>query len=431
MRNSEVAQMDLGRIWHPCTQMKDHEKYPLIPIQRGEGVYLYDFEGNKFLDGISSWWVNLFGHCNPYINQKIKNQLETLEHIIFAGFTHQGAIDLSQRICSLLPKALNKIFFADNGSSAVEVALKMSFHFYRNRGEIRPYFISLQNSYHGETLGALALGDVALYKETYKELLLKTFTITKPSELERASYDKSLSELESLLKTHEGKIGGIILEPLLQCAGNMNMYESIYLREVEHLARRYGIHILLDEIATGFGRCGSMFAFEESRITPDFITLSKGITGGYLPLSLVVTTQEIYDAFYCDYNEYKAFLHSHSYTANPLACAAANATLDIFENENILESNKQKSTKILSRLQKLTRFERVQNIRQKGMVCAFEIAGFDPKERIGMRLYTELLALGILLRPLGNTLYFMPPYVISESEIDFVFDGLETVLSAL
>jgi adenosylmethionine-8-amino-7-oxononanoate aminotransferase len=336
LTNEQMRERDLKHIWHPCSQMKDYETLPFIPIKSGKGAYLSDFDGNIYLDAISSWWVNLFGHSNPYINEKIKEQLETLEHVIFAGFTHESAVHLAERLVALTPEKLQKVFFADNGSSAIEIALKMSFQYYKNQGEVRDVFISLENSYHGETMGALAVGDVALYKEIYGEILIKTFQAKSPA---LVSEEEALNSMEALFKKHDKKISAVVIEPLVQCAGSMAMYDATYIIKLRALCDKYGVFLIADEIAVGFGRTGTMFACEQADITPDFLCLSKGITGGYLPLSCVLTTNDIYQAFYCDYSEGKSFLDSHSYTGNALACAAANATLDIFESENIIEKN--------------------------------------------------------------------------------------------
>lgn len=410
--------MDLKNIWHPCTQMKDHETLPMIPIKRGKGVYLYDFEDNAYIDAISSWWVNIFGHSNEYINDKIKAQLDELEHVILAGFTHKPAIDLATRLCSIAPQGLEKLFFADNGSSAVEVALKMSYHYFRNKGESKDTFLSLTNSYHGETLGALSVGDVALYKETYQPLLIKNIQTPVPKDATAQAAKEALGVLENILIKNHKRVAALILEPLLQGAGSMHIYDESYLRGARELTKKYNIHLIADEIMTGFGRTGTMFACEQANIAPDFMTLSKGLTGGYLPLSAVLTTNDIYTAFYCDYNEHKAFLHSHSYTGNPLACSAALATLDIFENENIIEANRAKSQYIKEQLKEFKKLSTVENIRQIGMVAALDIKNYKPQERIGLKVYTYGLQNGVLLRPLGNTIYFMPPYIITYEEID-------------
>ena len=432
MKNKELIKRDLEHIWHPCTQMKDHESLPLIPIKEGRGVYLYDFEKNRYLDAISSWWVNLFGHSNEYINSKIKEQVEKLEHVIFAGFTHEPIVRLSERLVKITPKGLNKCFFADNGSSAIEVAIKMSFHYHKNRGKIKPFFLSLTNSYHGETLGALAVGDVGLYKDTYKEILIKTIQTPVPKDESLESAKEALIEFEKTVEKYEEKISAFIFEPLVQCAGYMHMYHPYFLKEAYKICKERDIHLIADEIAVGFGRSGEMFACDIAGISPDFMALSKALTGGYLPLSVVLTTDEVYQAFYCDYLEMKAFLHSHSYTGNPLACSAANAVLDIFEKEKILEKNREKSKYIYEKLQKFKELPNVKEIRQRGMIAAVELKGYDFKERVNLKIFKFATKNEVLLRPLGHVIYFMPPYIIKKDEIDKMIDvAYEAVKSLL
>ncbi len=413
---------DLEVIWHPCTQMKDHESLPLIPVKSGKGVWLYDFEGNAYIDAISSWWVNLFGHANPYINNRIKEQVDTLEHVLLAGFTHEPAIELAHRLVALTPKTLQKVFYVDNGSSAIEAALKMSYHYHRNNGKNKSLFLSLTNSYHGETIGALSVGDVALYKETYEPLLIANVQVPVPKDQTPKAAEEALKALEAMLEARAGEIAAFIIEPLIQGAGSMHMYHPDYLVGARRLTQQYDVHLIADEIMTGFGRTGEMFACEHAGISPDFMTLSKGLTGGYLPLSVVMTTDEVYSAFYCDYNEYKAFLHSHSYTGNPLACSAALATLELFERDNVIEANREKSRYIAQKLERFKRLDNVASVRQQGMVAAVELKGYDPKERIGLSVYRYGLEHGVLLRPLGSVVYFMPPYVITEEEINTMMD---------
>jgi adenosylmethionine-8-amino-7-oxononanoate aminotransferase len=429
--NMEWMQRDLSVIWHPCTQMKDHEHLPLIPVKSAKGVYLYDFDGNRYIDAISSWWVNLFGHANEYINEKIKKQLDSLEHVLLAGFTHAPAVELAEKLVEITPRGLNKVFFADNGSSAVEVALKMSYHYFRNKGVDKSIFLSLSNSYHGETIGALSVGDVALYKETYEPLLIANEQVPVPIDDTLKAAQDAAKSLEEKLRKDGDKIAAFILEPLVQGAGGMHMYHPHYLNEARRLTKIYGVHLIADEIMTGFGRTGTMFACEQADIIPDFMTLSKGLTGGYLPLSVVMTTDEVYNAFYCDYTEYKAFLHSHSYTGNPLACAAALATLDIFETQDVLESNRKKAAYMADWLERFKQLSKVSDIRQKGMIAAVDIAGYRPEERIGLQVYRFGLKRGVLLRPLGHVIYFMPPYIIDYNQIDFMMETAYDAIAAL
>ncbi len=434
--NSSLVKEDLEYIWHPCSQMKDYEAtIPLIPIKKGKGVWLYDYDGNKYLDGISSWWVNLFGHSNQYINNKIKQQLDALEHIIFAGFTHEPIVRLSEKLINIGPYGLKKCFYADNGSSAIEVALKMSFHYWRNLGQLKKNkFVSLSNSYHGETLGALSVGNVELFKKTYEPLLLEVIVAPTPDCFfceEGESWEnyslRKFADLDQILEQQHQEIAAVFIEPLVQCAGNMRMYHPVYLTKLRQACDKYNIHLICDEIAVGFGRTGTMFACEQANITPDFMCLSKGLTGGYLPLSVTLTTNEIYNAFYADYNKQTAFLHSHSYTGNPLACSAALATLELFEKNDVIEDNKKLAKHVWSSLEDLNDHPNIVGLRQKGMITAFELAQdktnktlFPWQERRGMIVYNHALKNNILIRPLGNTIYFMPPYVISMDEIELM-----------
>jgi adenosylmethionine-8-amino-7-oxononanoate aminotransferase len=433
MSNADLVKRDLSVLWHPCTQMKDHEWLPLIPIRAGKGVWLEDFEGRRYLDAISSWWVNLFGHCNPRINAALVRQLETLEHVLLAGFTHEAVTTLSERLVEITPPGLDRCFYADNGSSAVEAALKMSFHAWLNQDRPRKTrFVTLKNSYHGETLGALAVGNVELYKQTYHPLLMETFTVPSPDCYHRdpgeSCHDYSVRQFEKmelLLATRADEICAVIIEPLVQCAGNMRMYDPVYLSLLRKACDRYNIHLIADEIATGFGRTGTLFACEQAGISPDFMCLSKGLTGGYLPLSVVLTGNSVYDCFYHDYRQQKAFLHSHSYTGNPLGCSAALATLDIFRDDNVIEKNRLLAAAMQTATAHLADHPHVGEVRQTGMIVAVELckdrSGRTPypwEERRGLRVYQHALEKGVLLRPLGNVIYMMPPYVISPDEIN-------------
>lgn len=431
MNNADLIRRDLNVLWHPCSQMKDHEWLPLIPIRRGEGVWLEDFDGQRYLDAVSSWWVNLFGHANPHINAALRDQLEQLEHVILAGFSHEPAVELAEQLVEITPPGLSRCFYTDNGSAAVEVALKMSYHYWRNSGQGDKYkFITLRNSYHGETLGALAVGDVALYKETYQPLLMETIPVPSPDCWERepgVSWEEHsrlmFTHMEEALARHAHEVAAVIVEPLVQCAGGMRMYHPVYISLLREACDRHGVHLIADEIAVGFGRTGTMFACEQAGVTPDFMCLSKGLTGGYLPLAAVLTTDNIYQAFYDDYQRLTAFLHSHSYTGNALACRAALATLELFQTNPVLERNRELASLMYQSVEDLEAHPNVGEIRQLGMILAIELVQAQPKtpfdwrERRGLRVYQHALTRGVLLRPLGNVVYFMPPYVISESEI--------------
>jgi adenosylmethionine-8-amino-7-oxononanoate aminotransferase len=437
---------DLAHVWHPCTQMKDHEReLPLIPVRRGQGVWLEGMDGQRYLDGISSWWVNLFGHANPRIGAAIHAQLDTLEHVIFAGFTHAPAVQLAESLTQIAPPGLSRVFFADNGSAAVEVAVKMSFHYWRNAGQpAKRRFVTLANSYHGETLGALAVGNVALYKDIYAPLLMDVITapspdayLREPGETEAAFAGRMIEPMRALLGRHAHEVAAVIVEPLVQCAGGMRMYHADYLTLLRRACDEFGVHLIADEIAVGFGRTGTLFACEQAQITPDFLCLSKGLTGGFLPLSVVLTNDAVYAAFYDEYSRYNAFLHSHSYTGNPLACAAANATLAIFRDEPVIARNRDLAAHMAKAVAPLRDHRHVADIRQRGMILAIELVRdratrepYDARERRGLRLYRHALSRGALLRPIGDVLYFMPPYVVTPDEIDLLADIARTGIEA-
>lgn len=441
LEQANLTERDLRHVWHPCTQMRDHAQgdatIPMIPIRRGEGVWLEDFNGKRYLDAISSWWTNLFGHANPRIGAAIKQQLDSLEHVMLAGFTHEPVIKLSEQLVKLAPPGLTRCFYADNGSSAIEVAAKMSFHYWHNQGKHQKRrFITLENSYHGETLGALALGNVDLYKQIYQPLLMDVITVPSPDCFHREAGEswehysaRMIKPMRKILESHSKEVCAVIIEPLVQCAGNMRMYHPVYLKLLREACNEFGVHLIADEIAVGFGRTGTLFACEQAGITPDFMCLSKGLTGGYLPLSVVLTHEDTYQAFYDEYTSLRAFLHSHSYTGNPLACTAALATLDIFATEPVIARNQKLSAHFLQRTAALKDHARVADVRQHGMICAIELIKnkstgeqYDWRERRGLRVYHHALARGALLRPVGNVIYFMPPYVITPDEINFLVD---------
>jgi len=463
MKNADLLARSLAAVWHPCTQMKQHETLPLIPIARGEGVWLYDFDGKRYLDAVSSWWVNLFGHANPRINAALKDQLDQLEHVMLAGFTHEPVVELSERLAKLT--GLGHAFYGSDGASATEIALKMSFHYWRNSGQPqKTNFISLQNSYHGETIGALSVTDVALFKDTYAPLLRQStqvpspdWRLAEPGESAKAYALRCAKALETHLQQHHTTTAALIVEPLVQGAAGMAMYHPAYFKRARELCDQYQIHLIADEIAVGFGRTGTMFACEQAfgsppppappplagegsrspspasgggageranvseRVTPDFICLSKGITGGYLPLSVVLTTDAVYAAFYDDQTT-RGFLHSHSYTGNALACRAALATLDIFEQDDVIVVNRAKAARFNQLLAPLAAHAKVRNFRHLGMIWAFEVASANPQFA---RDFTQsALAAGLLLRPIGNTVYLMPPYVIGEAEMALLAEQL-------
>ncbi|MCX7215128.1 MAG: adenosylmethionine--8-amino-7-oxononanoate transaminase [Burkholderiales bacterium] len=414
----------LASVWHPCTQMQHHETLPLMAISHGKGAWLYDYEGRRYLDAVSSWWVNLFGHANPRINAALNDQLEKLEHAMLAGFTHAPVVQLSERLAAKTNHALGHCFFASDGASAVEIALKMSFHAWRNAGHPQKQeFVCLTGSYHGETVGALGVTDVPLFTEAYGGMYRRAHVVASPA----ASGElNALSQMRALLERRAGQIAAVIVEPLVQCAGGMAMYEASYLSQLRALCDQFSVHLIADEIAVGCGRTGSFFACEQAAIWPDFMCLSKGISGGYLPLSLVMTTDDIYQAFYHP-DIGRAFLHSHSYTGNPLACRAALATLDIFDEDDVLLKNRERADKLSAALARVAAHPNVSNARQTGMICAFDVTP-EVTDGFSRRFFTEALQQGVLLRPIGTTVYWMPPYVVSDEEIALLGDATLAVL---
>jgi len=440
--NAAWRARDLAALWHPCTQMHDHSLpegsgIPLIPIARGEGAWLIDRDGKRYLDAISSWWTNLFGHANPRIAAALKDQLDRLEHVIFAGFTHEPGVRLAEELLRVAPPGLARVFYADNGSSAIEVALKMSFHYWRNSGDSgKTRFIALSGGYHGETLGALSVTDVPLYRATYAPLLGTPILVGSPDCYARAPgmswREHSIARLADMrvaLERHAYEVCAVIVEPLVQCAGGMRMYDAAYLSGLRALCDEYRVHLIADEIAVGFGRTGTLFACEQAGITPDFLCLSKGLTGGFLALSAVLTTAPVYEAFYAEYTSGKAFLHSHSYTGNALACRAALETLAIFRDQPVLARNRELAARLAAKLAPLADHPHVAEVRQTGLIAAIELvrdkasrAPFASAERRGLRVYRHGLEHGMLLRPLGDVIYFMPPYVIEPAEIDMMVD---------
>ncbi len=425
-RSDDWVARSLRSVWHPCTQMQHHETVPLIPVSHGRGPWLVDMQGREYLDAISSWWVNLFGHANPRINAALKDQLDRLEHAMLAGFTHQPVVELSERLGALTGGVLGHCFYASDGASAVEIALKMSFHYWRNSGQSQKQeFVCLSGSYHGETIGALAVTDVALFRDAYGPLLQRAHVVASPdARLARSGESaadvahRAATAMDTLLQGRAGKVAAVIVEPLVQCATGMAMHDPVYLKEVRAICDRYQVHLIADEIAVGCGRTGTFFACEQADIWPDFVCLSKGISGGYLPLSLVMTHDVIYQAFY-DADVTRGFLHSHSYTGNPLACRAALATLDIFTQDDVLKTNRGKAQRLTAALAPLVSDERVRNFRQRGMIWAFDavVNDADKAATFSRRFFAAALQRGLLLRPIGRTVYLMPPYILNDEDI--------------
>lgn len=433
----DLIQKDLKYIWHPFTQMKDCEINPPIIIDRGQGVYVWDKDGNRYIDAISSWWVNTLGHCHPRLNEALKRQVDRIEHVLLAGFSHEPAIELAERLVNLTPEKLTKVFYSDNGSTAVEVALKMAYQYHFQTGKPeKTKFIALKNSYHGDTIGAVSVGGVDVYHKVYKPLLFEVYQADSPYCYRcPAGQDKNTCGIECLgsvrriLEAHSHEIAGIIVEPLVQAAGGMIVYPAAYLAGIRKLCDEYGVLLIDDEVAMGFGRTGRMFAFEHAGIVPDILCLAKGLTAGYLPLSVTMATEEIYQAFYDDYDRLKTFFHGHSFTGNPLAASVAVENLKILEEERIIESIQPKIKVLQENLERFREFDCVGDIRGIGMIGAVEIVKnketkepYRFEERIGNKIYKNALSRGAILRPLGSVVYFMPPYPITEGEIEQVVD---------
>lgn len=446
MNPQEIIRLDRKHVWHPCTQEKDLEIHPPLVIERGEGCYLITANAERIIDAVSSWWVNLFGHNHPRLNRALFEQSQRIAHHIFAGFTHEPAVELARRLCEKAPGNLNRVFFADNGSAAVEVALKMSFQYWQQSGHPRKArFVSISEAYHGETLGALAVSGCDLYRRTYQPILMQGFSVQGP-DCYRCPYglqrDQCAAEcfehMERTVAAHHDEIAGIIIEPLIQAAAGMRIYPPVYLRKLRALCDTYAIHYIADEIAVGFGRTGRFLANEHAGTQPDLLCLSKGITGGYLPLAVTLTTEDIYQAFYDEYATLKAFLHSHSYTGNPLACALAVEVLKIFEEENILEGMQPRMQVLDEARARFEAHPHVGEMRRCGLVAAIEMVqdkeqktGYPWQQRRGYRLYHKALERGALLRPLGNVIYVMPPLNIPEDVLgqvmEIAWDCLEEV----
>lgn len=429
-----LIEEDLKYIWHPCSQMKDYEELKPIIIDHGQGIYLYDKDGKEYIDIVSSWWCNLLGHCNPKINESIKEQLDKLEHVIFANFSHEPAIKLCEELIKIIPKGLAKFNFSDNGSAAVECALKMSFQYqYQTGNKKKTKFMCLTEGYHGETIGALSVGSMDLYAKIYKPMLMETIHIEAP-DCYRCPYGKNrdncscecFEHAEKQFEKYADETAAVIVEPLLQGSAGMRIYPALYLKKLRKLCDKYNVLLIADEIATGFGRTGKMFACDHAEITPDIMCISKGLTGGYMPMAITITTDKIYDAFYADYKEGKAFMHSHTYSGNPLGCSAALAVQKILREDKIIEKANKRAVYLHNKLEDaLGDNPYVGEIRNIGLINAIEIVknkdtkeAFDGELRIGYEIYKNALKLGLILRPLGDVLYFNPPLIITEEEID-------------
>lgn len=433
----ELIEKDIKYVWHPDTQMKEFETENPIIIERGEGIYVFDIEGNKYIDAIASWWVNTLGHSNPRLNKALCEQVEKIEHVLLAGFSHIPAIELAEELVKISAKSLTKVFYSDNGSTATEIALKMAFQYCAQTGKPnKKKFVALENSYHGDTLGAVSVGGVDIFYKVFKPLLFDIFQAKSPYcyrcpmglNNETCNID-CISSVEEIFRANHNEIAAMIVEPLVQGACGMRMYPAEYLKKLRALCHEYDILLIDDEVAMGFGRTGKMFAYEHADIEPDIVCLAKGITAGYLPLAVTMTSDKIFNAFYDDYHTYKTFYHGHSFTGNPLAASIAIENLKIFKEEKIIENLQPKIEFFHKSLEKFKKLKHVGDIRFIGMVAALELVedketkkSFDPKKRIGKKVYKEALKLGAILRPLGDIIYFIPPYIIKEEEITTLTD---------
>ena len=434
-----LAARSVRSVWHPCTQMKRHEAQPPLALVRGQGAWLYDEAGRAYLDGLSSWWVNLFGHAHPHINAALKDQLDTLEHAMLAGCTHGPVVELSERLAALTGHQLGHCFYASDGASAVEIALTMSAHSWRNQGlPDKREFACVAQGYHGETLGALGVTDVPIFRQAYDPLIRPAHLVPSPDARLAApgqgpaqAAETAAEAVRQLFEQRGEQIAALIVEPLVQCAGGMAMHDPAYLRALRRLCDAHQVHLIADEIAVGCGRTGRFFACEHAGIWPDFLCLSKGISGGYLPLSLVMSTDRVYQAFYADGVE-RAFLHSHSYTGNPLACRAATACLDLFEQDQVLTANQARARRLGELMAPLAEHPQVQHVRQQGLIWACDVVVDDPAAAttFSRRFHAQALAQGLLLRPIGTTLYLMPPYILSEDEQAQLAQGTQRALAA-
>ncbi|MCS4511055.1 adenosylmethionine--8-amino-7-oxononanoate transaminase [Xylophilus ampelinus] len=433
MTTDTLAARSLASVWHPCTQMKRHEADPPVAIDRAKGPWLHGTDGRRYLDGISSWWVNLFGHGHPHIQAALADQLARLDHVMLAGFTHAPVVELSERLGALT--GLGHAFYGSDGATATEIALKMSAHHWRNAGQpAKSRFVGLAGGYHGETVGALAVTDIALFREAYAPLVRLAATVPSPDargalpgESAADVARRAADALAHWLAEHHATTAALIVEPLVQCAAGMAMHDADYLRRARALCDRYRVHLVVDEIATGFGRTGTMFAHQQAGIRPDFVCLSKGLTGGTLPLSAVLTTDAVYAAFYDD-DVARGFLHSHSYTGNPLACRAALATLELFERLDPLAHNPALARRIDAACAPIARHPRVRHARRRGMVWAWDLQTTLPD--FSRRYHRHAMARGLVLRPIGTTLYAMPPYVLDDEAVQHLGDAAFAALEA-
>ncbi len=432
-RSAVLVEKDKKHLWHPFTQMKEWQDEDVLVIEKGQGVWLEDTDGRKYLDGVSSLWCNVHGHRVPEIDEAVRRQLDKIAHSTFLGLSNVPAIELAEKLTAAAPPGLTRVFYSDSGSEAVEIALKMAFQFWRQTGKPgKTKFIKLTNSYHGDTLGSVSVGGIDLFHEIYQPLLFHSFSVPSPYAYRwepRVSHEeageKSLNELEKILSGNHEQIAALVMEPVMQGAAGMIHQPSGYISRARELTKKYNVLLIFDEVATGFGRTGTMFASDREKISSDLMAVAKGITGGYLPLAATFSSEEIYEGFLGKYEEFKTFFHGHTYTANPLACAAAIASLDLFEKNQILDKLQPKIALMEKRLKNFYKIPVVGDVRQTGFMAGIELVRdaetrkpFEAREKIGVRVIQKARSLGAILRPLGPVIVLMPPPAISEKELD-------------
>jgi adenosylmethionine---8-amino-7-oxononanoate aminotransferase len=403
----DLAAADRAHLWHPFTQQRGWEQEEPLIVERAEGTTLIDTEGRRYIDGVSSLWCNVHGHGHPRIDAAVRDQLGRVAHSTLLGLTHRPAIELARRLVELAPTGLSRIFYSESGSTATEIALKMAFQYWKQRGEHRPRFVALGMAYHGDTIGSVSVGGIELFHSLYRPLLFDTLK-AEPGDVD---------QMASILARHQGEVAAVIMEPLVQGAAGMLVHPEGYLRAVRELCDRHGVLLILDEVATGFGRTGRMFACEHEGVAPDLLCLAKGLTGGYMPLAATLAAERIYDGFLGEFEEFRTFFHGHTYTGNPLACAAALATLDVFEEERTLERLQPKIELLGRLLEPLAAHPCVREVRRRGFMVGIELAGFPLEQRIGHQVTLEARHRGAIIRPLGDVVVLMPPLAIAEADL--------------
>jgi adenosylmethionine-8-amino-7-oxononanoate aminotransferase len=445
---ARLEKLDKKYVWHPFTQMLDWEKDQQVIIESGTGSILCDVRGKKYIDGVSSLWVTVHGHRKKEINAAVSAQLKKIAHSTLLGLSNVPAILLAEKLVKMAPRGLSKVFYSDSGSTAVEIALKIAYQYWQQKGEkhkAKTGFISLKQAYHGDTIGSVSVGGIDLFHSTYKPLLFHTWKIESPY-CYRCSLGRTYpgcgivcaEQAEEVIRTHSHEIAALVIEPLVQGAAGMLLQPPGYLRKIRQLCTKYNILMIADEVATGFGRTGTMFACEHEKVLPDIMAIAKGITGGYLPLAATLTTENIYRGFLGEYRELKTFFHGHTYTGNPLACAAAIANIDLFKRERTLQKLQQKITLLKQELKRFAELEHVGDIRQKGFMIGIELVKnketkepYPLEEKIGIRVIREARQHGLILRPLGSVVVLMPPLSISKRElerlIEIVYGAIKTV----